>query len=95
LRSTLEKLFVLVRSAIVRPEDVVSLMKAEGPHNRVDEESGFGLQDYREARRQWEREYLTRKLREFGGNVTRTAAAIGLERQSLQEKIRTLDVARP
>ena len=59
------------------------------------EESGFGLKDYREARRQWEREYLTRKLREFGGNVTRTAAAIGLERQSLQEKIRTLDVTRP
>jgi DNA-binding NtrC family response regulator len=95
LRSTLEKLFVLVRSTIVKPEDVVSLMKAEGPHNRAEEESGFGRQDYREARRQWEREYLTRKLREFGGNVTRTAAAIGLERQSLQEKIRTLDVTRP
>ena len=34
--------------------------------------------DYRESRRQFEIAYLTRKLREHGGNVTRTAAAIGL-----------------
>jgi DNA-binding NtrC family response regulator len=94
-RSTLEKLFVLVRSAIVKPDDVVSLMKADTPNNRELPEPGFWRPDYREARKQWEREYLTRKLRDFGGNVTRTAAAIGLERQSLQEKIRTLDVTRP
>jgi DNA-binding NtrC family response regulator len=95
LRSTLEKLFVLVRSSTVKSEDVVSLLEAETPHNREPEESGFWMRDYREARRLWEREYLTRKLRDFGGNVTRTAAAIGLERQSLQEKIRTLGVLRP
>jgi two-component system nitrogen regulation response regulator NtrX len=48
----------------------------------------------REARRLFEIEYLTRKLREHGGNVTRTAAAIGLERQSLQEKIKKLGIER-
>ena len=90
LRSTLQRLFVLVRSGSVKPEDVVALLKTETPHNREPEEPGFWKGDYREARRLWEREYLTRKLREFGGNVTRTAAAIGLERQSLQEKIRRL-----
>ena len=46
--------------------------------------------DFREARRKFEVEFLGLKLREHGGNVTRTAAAIGLERQSLQEKIRKL-----
>jgi two-component system nitrogen regulation response regulator NtrX len=95
LRSTLEKLFVLVRSSTVKSEDVVSLLEAESPHNEKPEESAFWMNDYREARRLWEREYLTRKLRELGGNVTRTAAAIGLERQSLQEKIKTLGVLRP
>jgi len=95
LRSTLEKLFVLVRAAIVSPADVLSVMNAESPHKRDQESPGFWGPDYREARRQWEREYLTRKLREFGGNVTRTAAAVGLERQSLQEKIKALDVTRP
>jgi DNA-binding NtrC family response regulator len=37
---------------------------------------------------------LKRKLREHGGNVSRTAQAIGLERQSLQEKLRSLGVSR-
>lgn len=50
--------------------------------------------DYREAKRLFEVDYLSAKLREHGGNVTRTAAAIGLERQSLQEKIRKLGLQR-
>jgi len=54
----------------------------------------FSTQDLREARRLFEMEFLTRKLREHGGNVTRTAAAIGIERQSLQEKIRQLGMTR-
>jgi DNA-binding NtrC family response regulator len=65
------------------------------PRHREPEQPWFWTADYRESRRLWEREYLARKLRDFGGNVTRTAAAIGLERQSVQEKIKTLGVLRP
>jgi two-component system nitrogen regulation response regulator NtrX len=53
-------------------------------------EAPYLAADYREARRLFETEFLARKLREHGNNVTRTAAAVGLERQSLQEKIKTL-----
>jgi DNA-binding NtrC family response regulator len=42
----------------------------------------------------FEAEYLHRKLLEHGGNVTRCAAAIGIERQTLQEKIRRLGISR-
>ena len=49
--------------------------------------------DYREAKRQFEIAYIRGKLREHGGNITRTAAAIGLHRQSLQEKLRELGIA--
>jgi len=38
----------------------------------------------------FERDYLIRALREHGGNVSRTAEAIGMVRQSLQQKIREL-----
>jgi DNA-binding NtrC family response regulator len=38
----------------------------------------------------FEREYLLRALRAHGGNVSRTAEAIGMVRQSLQQKIREL-----
>ena len=40
----------------------------------------------------FERAYLLAALREHEGNVSRTAAAIGMVRQSLQQKIRELDL---
>jgi len=48
--------------------------------------------DYREAKRLFETAYIKARLREHGGNITRTAAAIGLHRQSLQEKLRELNI---
>jgi DNA-binding NtrC family response regulator len=49
---------------------------------------------FAEAKRQtvegFEREYLSEALRAHEGNVSRTAAAIGMVRQSLQQKIREL-----
>jgi DNA-binding NtrC family response regulator len=44
----------------------------------------------RQAVEDFERAYLLRALREHGGNVSRTAEAIGMVRQSLQQKIREL-----
>jgi ActR/RegA family two-component response regulator len=38
---------------------------------------------------------LTRKLEDNQWNVSRTAAAVGLHRQSLQEKLRELGIRRP
>jgi DNA-binding NtrC family response regulator len=40
----------------------------------------------------FERDYLLRALRQNGGNISRTAEAIGMVRQSLQQKIRELDL---
>ncbi len=48
--------------------------------------------DFREARRQFEIAFIKAKLLENGGNITKTAAAIGLHRQSLQEKLRELGI---
>jgi two-component system nitrogen regulation response regulator NtrX len=91
LRNAVERLFVLAREDRVRCEDVAaavtSVPAAEaGPGDILD------VADYREARRGFEAAYLSQKLGEHGGNVTRTAAAIGLERQSLQEKIKQLGI---
>jgi DNA-binding NtrC family response regulator len=51
---------------------------------------------FRDAKRQavesFERNYLIQALREHGGNISRTAEAIGMVRQSLQQKIRELDL---
>jgi DNA-binding NtrC family response regulator len=39
--------------------------------------------------------YITRQLERHNWNVSRTAATIGLHRQSLQEKLRELGIHRP
>jgi len=54
--------------------------------------SFLGIDDYREARRQFEISFIKGKLRDHDGNITRTPAAIGLHRQSIQEKLRDLGI---
>jgi DNA-binding NtrC family response regulator len=46
----------------------------------------------RRAVESFEREFLLRALRAHGGNISRAAESIGMVRQSLQQKIRELDL---
>jgi DNA-binding NtrC family response regulator len=56
--------------------------------------AGGGDATFRDAKQrvidEFERSYLIRALREHDGNISRTAEAIGMVRQSLQQKIREL-----
>jgi two-component system nitrogen regulation response regulator NtrX len=47
----------------------------------------------REAREMFEREYLLAQITRFGGNVSRTAGFIGMERSALHRKLKALGVA--
>jgi two-component system nitrogen regulation response regulator NtrX len=53
--------------------------------------SGFATLE--EARKAYERDYVVRTLEELGGNMTRTAAALGLERSHLYRKMKTLGIS--
>ena len=46
----------------------------------------------RDARERFEREYLIAQINRFGGNISRTAAFIGMERSALHRKIKALGV---
>ncbi|MDD9993342.1 MAG: sigma-54 dependent transcriptional regulator [Rhodospirillales bacterium] len=46
----------------------------------------------RDARRQFERNYLHAQIRRFGGNISRTAQFVGMERSALHRKLRSLGV---
>ena len=46
----------------------------------------------REAREVFEREYLTAQITRFGGNVSRTASFVGMERSALHRKLPALGV---
>jgi two-component system nitrogen regulation response regulator NtrX len=46
----------------------------------------------RDAREVFEREYLTAQVARFGGNISRTAEFIGMERSALHRKLKSLGV---
>src|SRR4029079_16807384 len=47
----------------------------------------------REAREAFERDYVAAQLSRFGGNISRTAQFVGMERSALHRKIKLLGLA--
>ena len=45
----------------------------------------------REAREAFEREYLLTQINRFGGNISRTAEFVGMERSALHRKLKSLN----
>ncbi|MEM6650705.1 MAG: sigma-54 dependent transcriptional regulator [Pseudomonadota bacterium] len=69
------------------PEEVVR----SGPHLPVgDSIEQIITLPLREAREQFEREYLMAQIARFAGNISRTAAFIGMERSALHRKLKAL-----
>jgi DNA-binding NtrC family response regulator len=79
------------------PEEVVSgqgLTKNSSAEPQAHD-AHLTEKDFREAKRKFEVAYLLKQLADHHWNVSRTAATIGLHRQSLQEKLRELGIRRP
>jgi two-component system response regulator AtoC len=95
LRNVLESAAVLASGPAIEPGDLglpeESDAAAEPDRGASDLHRPFA-EAKREAVLEFERSYLLAALRANGGNVSRTAAAIGMVRQSLQQKIRELDL---
>ena len=46
----------------------------------------------REARENFEKEYLISQIKKFGGNISKTAKFVGMERSALHRKLKLLGV---
>ncbi len=60
-------------------------------------EESFSVNDtlsvpLKEARENFEKEYLTTQLKKFGGNISKTAKFVGMERSALHRKLKLLGV---
>ena len=99
VKNALERSLVVARNEEIGVEDLPEeVLRGEaGPMRRTGATDTAGLQetDFREAKRKFEIAYITGKLEQNRWNVSRTAAEIGLHRQSLQEKLRELGIRRP
>ena len=77
------------------PEEVVKGSPVLPKSGEESSDHGLGEKDFREAKRKFEIAYLRRQLNAHHWNISRTAATIGLHRQSLQERLRELGIRRP
>jgi len=95
LRNIVERLLILATddaaqaiSADLLPSDLGS-SAPWGGSGRGDLVISLPL---REAREIFERDYLVAQINRFGGNISRTAAFIGMERSALHRKLKSLGV---
>jgi len=89
LRNVIERLVLMTPGARIRPEDLPDEVRGGV---RTSDITGASLED---ARREFERRFLTARLQEHGGSITRTAEAIGMARESLSRKLRALKIQAP
>jgi len=99
LKNAVERSLVLARgeeiSAADLPDEVRTGESLRAKPGRDGHDTTMSEKDFREAKRKFEIAYLTKQLIDHQWNVSRTAATIGLHRQSLQEKLRELNIRRP
>ena len=96
LRNNVERLLILAGgdptatiTANMLPPDVGALVPAMP--NGAGGEQLMSL-PLREAREAFEREYLVAQISRFGGNISRTAEFVGMERSALHRKLKALGI---
>ncbi|WP_457575114.1 sigma-54-dependent transcriptional regulator [Desulfolithobacter sp.] len=94
LRNLVERLVIMSPEPIIHASDVALFLgsgsQASSPAPTVS--VPYRHLGFREARKQFERDYLQAKLAENNGNISQTAEKIGLERSHLHKKVKALGI---
>jgi two-component system nitrogen regulation response regulator NtrX len=96
LRNVIERLLIMtpgrpgtkIRAEIMPPD----IAAAASPALRQAGNGEVMALPLRDAREKFEREYLLAQINRFGGNISRTAAFVGMERSALHRKLKALGV---
>jgi two-component system, NtrC family, nitrogen regulation response regulator NtrX len=93
LRNVVERLLILTNG---EPPGPITAQHLPGESREGGASAAGSMQmismSLRDAREHFEREYLAMQITRFGGNVSRTAQFIGMERSALHRKLKALGV---
>ncbi len=92
LKNIVERLVIMTPNKTVSRRDVSQTLKAGDIGDRDGAGELLESESWREAKAEFERAYLVKKLHEHGGNISRTAEAIGVERTHLHRRIKALEI---
>jgi two-component system nitrogen regulation response regulator NtrX len=93
LRNVIERLLILAPQdgGPIRADVLPSDVSEDAPSVLRWEKGGEIMQlPLRDAREVFEREYLLAQVTRFGGNISRTATFVGMERSALHRKLKSL-----
>jgi two-component system, NtrC family, nitrogen regulation response regulator NtrX len=95
LRNVIERAMILGESS--QPIEIRDLQTDPAPGQQDDDTQlvltgALTTLPLREARELFEREYLLSQINRFGGNISRTASFVGMERSALHRKLKSLGV---
>ena len=94
LKNFIERVYILTPSDYVDVHD----LRFAGLVDKKESTFGAGtdahleMSTFREARAEFEKDYLIKKIQESGGNISKTAETIGLERSYLHRKIKAYGI---
>jgi len=93
LRNVMERVLILGEAqGEITARELPSVEEAPADEGRVVLSGGLATLPLREARELFEREYLLTQINRFGGNISRTASFVGMERSALHRKLKSLGV---
>jgi len=93
LKNVVERVLILGEpTGDISAKELPSSEEAAGEEGRVVLSGGLATLPLREARELFEREYLLTQINRFGGNISRTASFVGMERSALHRKLKSLGV---
>ncbi|MDA0367007.1 MAG: sigma-54 dependent transcriptional regulator [Proteobacteria bacterium] len=97
LRNMIERLLIMAPGGpetAIDAETMPPEIRSNGVSSLRQEDNGEVMaMPLREAREVFEREYLLAQINRFGGNISRTASFVGMERSALHRKLKALGVA--
>jgi two-component system nitrogen regulation response regulator NtrX len=92
LRNVIERLMIMVPGETIRGADL-GFLEVPGGLRQEMADPAAGRLTLHEARDQFERDLILRTLSEQGGNMSRTAEVLGVERSNLYRKMRAFGIA--
>ncbi|WP_370275796.1 nitrogen assimilation response regulator NtrX [Roseovarius indicus] len=93
LRNVIERVLILGDSSgEIESKELPGETQAPAEEGRVVLSGTVATMPLREAREAFEREYLLTQINRFGGNISRTAEFVGMERSALHRKLKSLGV---
>jgi two-component system nitrogen regulation response regulator NtrX len=93
LKNVMERVLILGgATGAIEAKELPTQSDSPADQSRVLLSGSLATLPLREARELFEREYLLTQINRFGGNISRTASFVGMERSALHRKLKTLGV---